>query len=592
MPPKPKKRFWSRFLSLFRSRSSQSTADRHEIASAGVGPGRSDHPSTRPAPDLSLVAHNSTPQSDGSQPPIPQPRADNEQCAALLLPSGQDLLRQPPPQPFPTLQSDDNSAVHGGTTTFFAGANGVRMRDIHYHERPVNTGGGWELLLKNISPNALHDSDARYDPPKCDKDTRVEVIGEIMDWIHDRGGPQRLLCMTGAAGSGKSALQQTTAEVCHRSGILACTYFFSASDPSRNTVKQVIPTIAYQLGSTNDTLRQCIKTAVESGPLIFSKSLRTQMSTLIVAPLQRCQGMGVNLTALPYAILIDGLDECTGEDRQAELLAAIKEYLLITGLPFRIFVASRPEWAIRTALEPGGHLCKVAYHIQLSDQYDASADMYRYLQRRFEDIGLRIGDSQWFTRNDINTLVEAASGQFIYVATVYKYVSERRASPAERLKVVLTWTPHAGQIARPFETLDVLYTNILSAANNAYEAVDTHHGRDFLLLFRAHHIHMSGFRAYGTKFHQGAAFFSLYWLGLEARAEESLVSDLRSLVTFDRASNGFLFLRLYHKSFSDFLEGESRAKDLFVSEARVYTHIAKCLMQRLMDCSLDFDRGA
>ncbi|KAJ2928001.1 hypothetical protein H1R20_g9093, partial [Candolleomyces eurysporus] len=413
-----------------------------------------------------------------------------------------------------------------------------------------------------------------------------------MDWIKDRDGPQRLLCMTGAAGSGKSALQQTTAEICQESGILACTFFFSASDPTRNTVKQFIPTIAYQLGRTNDILRRCIKAAVESDRLIFSKSLRAQMSTLIVAPSQQCQGMGMNLTTLPYAILVDGLDECKGEDRQAELLTAIKECLLITGFPFRIFIASRPEWAIRTALEPGGHLCKVAYHIQLSDQYDASADMYRYLQRRFEDIGLRIGDPQWFTRNNIDTLVEAASGQFIYVATVYKYISERRASPAERLKVVLTWTPHAGQIARPFEALDVLYTNILSAAKNAYEAVDTHHGRDFLLLFRAHHINISGFHIYSMTHTQSTTFFSTHWLGLEARAEESLVSDLRSLVALTRMGDGRSYLRLYHKSFSDFLEGESRAKDLFVPEARVYMHIAKCFMQRIIDCRLDFDSGA
>jgi hypothetical protein len=65
---------------------------------------------------------------------------------------------------------------------------------------------GWELLLENTAPNALHNSRARYDAPKCDEDTRVEVIKEIMDQIQDRDGPQPLLCMTGAAGSGKSAL--------------------------------------------------------------------------------------------------------------------------------------------------------------------------------------------------------------------------------------------------------------------------------------------------------------------------------------------------------------------------------------------------
>jgi hypothetical protein len=60
--------------------------------------------------------------------------------------------------------------------------------------------------MQNTAPHALHDSKYRFDPPTCDEDTRVEVTEELMGWIQDRESPQRLLCMTGAAGSGKSAL--------------------------------------------------------------------------------------------------------------------------------------------------------------------------------------------------------------------------------------------------------------------------------------------------------------------------------------------------------------------------------------------------
>ncbi|KAJ2926657.1 hypothetical protein H1R20_g10429, partial [Candolleomyces eurysporus] len=450
---------------------------------------------------------------------------------------------------------------------------------------------GWELLLEHTAPDALHNSRARYDAPKCDEDTRVEVTSEIMAFIEDRDGPRRLLCMTGAAGSGKSALQQTIAETCGKKKSPACSFFFLTSDPNRNTVNPVIPTIAYQLGRGNPVVKQLIKAAVEEDNLIFTQSLEDQITNFIVKPVEYLISMGSNLSALPRAILIDGLDECRGEDYQAELLAAIRKCLLVDGLPFRIFISSRPEWAIRTALEPGGHLSKVACHIQLSDKYDASADMHRYLWRRFEDIGLRIGDPQWFTEGNIRTLVRAASGQFIYVATVYKYISERRASPAERLKVVLTWTPQKGQVAKPFEVLDILYTNILSAAKHAYEAVDTHHGRDFLLLFRAHHIIITGIKYGSTVLQPPADVFSTL-LGLEARAEESLTSDLRSLVAIERDSTGNSRLRMYHKSFSDFMEAESRANDLFVPRSRVYVHLAKCCMQHIIECPLDFDSRA
>ena len=114
---------------------------------------------------------------------------------------------------------------------------------------------GWEILLDKIASNAFYDSGARFDSPKCDEDTRVEVTGEIMDWMNDRDGPQRLLCMTGAAGAGKSALQQTIAERCAQSGILGCAFFFSSQDPTRNDISRIIPTIAYQLGIRNRNLR-------------------------------------------------------------------------------------------------------------------------------------------------------------------------------------------------------------------------------------------------------------------------------------------------------------------------------------------------
>ncbi|RXW22174.1 hypothetical protein EST38_g3683 [Candolleomyces aberdarensis] len=358
---------------------------------------------------------------------------------------------------------------------------------------PVNF-PGWQTLLENTAVNALHDSKARHDPPRCDEDTRVEVISEITNWIEDRESPQWLLCMTGAAGAGKSALQQTVAEYCSKSNILGSAYFFGAADPTRNTAASLVPTIAYQLGLGNLALKEHIRSAVQRDELIFSRSLQSQMKTVICGPVRRLRAEAkLDLASFGYAILIDGLDECQGEDCQAEIVMAVKECLLDDDLPFRIFIASRPEWAIHTALQPGGELDGLAYHIQLSDQYDATADIRRYLSRKLQELGLRSRDPRarshgWFSEKDLEDLVQAASGQFVYAATVIRYLSERRSSPVDRLKIVLTWRPTGSQSARPFEKLDLLYHSILSTARTAYEAVDTHRERDFLLLFRAYHI--------------------------------------------------------------------------------------------------------
>jgi hypothetical protein len=208
--------------------------------------------------------------------------------------------------------------------------------------------------------------------------------------------------------------------------------------------------------------------------------------------------------------------------------------------------------------------------------------MRRFLRRRFERLSLRTGNPHWFTEENIETLVEAGSGQFIYVATVYRWISEPRASPAERLKIVLTWTPDAEQRARPFEALDQLYTNILLNAKNAYESVDTHSGQDFLLLLKVHHINAVDGFSYFRNISKISKPYLTDLLGLGDESVEILISDLHSLVSIEM--DNFFYLRILHKSFSDFLNAESRAKDLFVPPSRTYSHLAKCCLLYIFRC--------
>ncbi|RXW15166.1 hypothetical protein EST38_g10689 [Candolleomyces aberdarensis] len=458
----------------------------------------------------------------------------------------------------------------------------------HVHSTQDNRKEGWKMLLENIASNALHDSRARFDAPTCDEDTRVEVIKELMDWVQDREAPQRLLCMTGAAGAGKSALQQTIAGKCLKSNTLGSAFFFSAGDPTRNNLTHIVPTIACQLGLRNSALRDAIGKAIEEDPLIFEKAIGIQMDTLIVTPFQRaCASGGLDSSTFPHAILIDGLDECSGEDNQSELLTTIKHCLLDNDLPFRIFIASRPEWAIRSALDnnPEDYLYQLAYNMKLSDMYDATGDIRRYLWIRLRGIGSRSRDRRarshlWPTKEDIEKLVAAASGQFIYAATVVKYVSERRGSPVDRLRAVIDWTPEGGQQTRPLEPLDILYRNILSTAKQLYEAVDTNRGRDFLQLIRAHQMN-SDYR-FGLP-HSTRNFDEI--LSLEEGGDHVLFSDLHSLVfvrqdpTITRVWEQIHF---YHRSFSEFLDSKFRAQHLFVSETRVRQYVAESCLQKLL----------
>ncbi|KAF5319014.1 hypothetical protein D9611_012649 [Ephemerocybe angulata] len=283
---------------------------------------------------LTMPHSRSTPSSH-SQTPLDSPSNKIGQSAPMLGTSPQDSATQSP-------------------QTFFHQAHGFNFEHFEYNNTVKSDNDGWKQLIENTAPNALLTSDARHDPPRCDEDTRVEVTNEIMGWIQDRAAPQSLLCMTGAAGAGKSALQQTVAELCTNLGIFASCFFFSSSDGTRSNVSRIVPTLAYQLGVKNPALRRSIATAVEDDPLVFKQTLKIQMERLIVWPISRLPPQ--DLARFPYAVFIDGLDECAEEDRQRELLAALKACFLNGRTPLRIFLASRPELPIFEALRPGGYL--------------------------------------------------------------------------------------------------------------------------------------------------------------------------------------------------------------------------------------------
>ncbi|KAF5339214.1 hypothetical protein D9611_011187 [Ephemerocybe angulata] len=428
---------------------------------------------------------------------------------------------------------------------------------------------GWDTLVTATAPNALFDAKARFDPPKCDEDTRVELIREIMDWIRNREAPQRLLYMTGAAGAGKSALQQTISENCAGSEILAASFFFSAGDGTRNNTARLIPTIAYQLGLTSTALRKMIERTVENDPLIFDRSLMSQMEALILNPVSRLSPS--ELLALPYAILVDGLDECSNEDSQKEFLRVIDYCVVKDRTPFCFFVASRPEMVVQEALRPGGYLHKAAYPIQLSDsgRYDASTDIRRTVSRRLRELGEMMNlEETWFSETDVDKIVEAASGQYIYAATVMRYVSQRRGAPKTRLRTVLDWAPGKKQSkAKPFAALDRLYMLILSRAKEEYEAVDTNE-HDFLLVLNCYCLR--------ADYNYFLSFYDQI-LGLEEGAYKSIVGDLQSLVK-DKGGR----LVLYHKSFQDFLFDEGRV-GAFYAQSRALAHTVSCCLQRISE---------
>ncbi|KAF9539610.1 hypothetical protein CPC08DRAFT_770938 [Agrocybe pediades] len=349
---------------------------------------------------------------------------------------------------------------------------------IQHSQISVGNKAPIDILTEAVAPNAFHNSEARFDPPKCHPRTRVKIREIIMCWIlgkykDGRAGTQ-FMWLNGAAGCGKSAIAQSTVESCIEHGLPLASFFFIKSDSTRNHAGSLIATLAYQLycAFPGTEVQTEILSAIKKDPLIFKRTLQCQFTALVIQPLRIHFSKDQSTQhRVPFLIVIDGLDECVDRNAQKAILTGLSESFRNSNLCIPIFVASRPEHDIKLSF--GSKFLKDIHtrlSLDLEDEDDADSDIRLYLFDRFAEIkddfdnrttGRKLAQD-WPGDEIIETLVEKSSRQFIYAATIIRYVESTRHRPDHRLDIVLNLRPVNGE--HPFAQLDSLYAMILESA--------------------------------------------------------------------------------------------------------------------------------
>ena len=160
----------------------------------------------------------------------------------------------------------------------------------------------------------------------------------------------------------------------------------SRNDPSRNTVKPLITTIAYQIILNFPDVQDTILEAITCDPLIFSKSLAVQFKFLIIAPLQPLADAGFfREPSSRCLIIIDGLDECSDPKVQQNVVEVLANSQQRYQLPIIFLFASRPKQHISltfsTGVVPGVTTC-----ITLNGSYLPKEDIRLFLTDKFREI--------------------------------------------------------------------------------------------------------------------------------------------------------------------------------------------------------------
>ncbi|KAJ3550822.1 hypothetical protein NMY22_g199 [Coprinellus aureogranulatus] len=340
-------------------------------------------------------------------------------------------------------------------------------------------------LYANIAAGAMHNSAERCDAPKCHPETRKAVQENIFGWIDD-GEPGQLLWLTGPAGAGKTAIMGSICDKLKETEQLAATFYFTAytGGLERRSKDGFVTTLAYQLHAhprLHDQLSEGMLSTIRQDPAIFRMGLKEQMEGLVLQHLRSTQGRSdFHRSGIPLIIIVDGVDECgldqyddprrSRQNDQIDVLTVLLDAVLDPSFPCRVVIASRPENRIRRFFTEtaAGHFTEIF----LDDKFNPDKDIKLFLKSKFTELSRRYGfaPSTWPRKEDIRTLVSNASGQFIYAATVLRFIEFHGKPPKKQLDIVLGATPlESGE--SPLAALDFLYIAILKSSPSPSETV-------------------------------------------------------------------------------------------------------------------------
>ncbi|KDR76633.1 hypothetical protein GALMADRAFT_452508 [Galerina marginata CBS 339.88] len=460
------------------------------------------------------------------------------------------------------------------------GGNFTQINDV----RPIHT-TSLDRLLKSVSPAAFHNSGERRDPPKCHPNTRVAILKKLKEWILGLDPMTRsalIKWLHGPAGSGKSAIAQTLADWAFEEEILLASYFFSRFDSTRNHPRSLIATIAYQAGAHFSEVRENILAAIDADPLIFTRSLMTQIRSLIVEPLNFLITAGYfeNPKSMRL-IIIDGLDECEDRDGQVDIIRTISKTLQDNHLPLIFLIASRPEHDI-TLFFCSGYPMEVTSRFPLDDRYKPSSDIKLFLQSEFIEIKenhpfkMQL-PPEWPGPQTLEKLVTKSSGQFIYAATVAKFVRSTRHNPAHRLEMVLGLRTPVGDRELPFSELDALYHHVFAGVE------------DIGLVLK-----VLSFCLLASRDFPPTVSYIERILSLNRGDISTALCDLHAvlvLLPWSTQPDRELRLHFLHASLEDFLLDKSRSEALYIDPPNRHAEFAQAIFHFFPNPVSAFDIG-
>ena len=148
----------------------------------------------------------------------------------------------------------------------------------------------------------------------CLRGTRADILLQLEHWLKDTQD-RHIFWLNGLAGTGKSTIAQTFAEISFADGMLGASFFCSRDFEDRSNLQMIFPTLAFQLAYRYPLFRWELLQVLRANPRIWQEALYSQVEKIIVDPLKAAD--------IQTLIIIDALDECKDDEPASAILSVL-----------------------------------------------------------------------------------------------------------------------------------------------------------------------------------------------------------------------------------------------------------------------------
>ncbi|KAF8552958.1 hypothetical protein OG21DRAFT_1498054 [Imleria badia] len=292
----------------------------------------------------------------------------------------------------------------------------------------------WNTVQSNAFDSMLYSRASSYNLCMgCLPGTRQSFLRDICDILDNPDQDAPLCLLTGVAGSGKSAVAHSIAQLYAKQKQLGSAYFFDKTDLANRNPNNLFSTIARNLAYRDPQYKSALWEIVKDSLVLHTSTWPTeQVERFIIEP-----GKELHPNK-PLIIVIDGLDESGDRASREGLLKIISAKIAENALPthLRFLITTRAENDIIRSLPHDHQVARISMDDVPKETIEK--DIERFIQHSLDEY---FDFKSSLDNEHCQTLVRHSEQLFLWASSACDTIKGHRGSagvsPSLRLNRIL-----------------------------------------------------------------------------------------------------------------------------------------------------------